>query len=142
MQSETTIPILSSKVNLLFSQFRRENESWRRTLEFLIEEDIILKASISEILKNMNQTDEVILKRLEHFHSLLLKENDTVRLLRTDVSDIERKLKSEFFDSDLLPSIKHHQNRLRKEIETAELDFLKLKFNFNEYIDGILQDGS
>lgn len=140
---ETTIPKMNAKINLLISQFRRENESWRRTLAFLIEEDIMLKAGISDILKNMTQTDEDILKRLEQFHNLLMKENDTVRVLRTGVADMEKKLNRDFhYDTDLTNNHIRVQRRLRKQIETVELEFLKLKFEFNEYIDGILQNVS
>lgn len=141
MHSETTIPIPNPKVNLLISQFRRENESWRRTLEFLIEEDIILKAGISEVLKNMNQTDEGILKKLEHFHNHLIKQNDIVRLLRTGVANMGKKINLDYyFETDFSSSITRIQRILRKQIETVELEFLKLKFDFNDYIDGILQN--
>lgn len=141
MHLETTIPVPNQKVNLLISQFRRENESWRRTLEFLIEEDIILKAGISEVLKNMNQTDEGILKRLEHFHNRLIKQNDTVRLLRTGVADMRKKINLDYyFETDLSNSITRIQRVLRKQMETVELEFLKLKFDFNDYIDGILHN--
>ena len=141
MQSETTIPLPDQKVNLVIRQFRRENESWRRTLEFLIEEDIILKAGISEVLKNMNQTDEGILKKLEHFHNHLIKQNDIVRLLRTGVANMGKKINLDYyFETDFSSSITRIQRILRKQIETVELEFLKLKFDFNDYIDGILQN--
>ncbi|MEO6838587.1 MAG: hypothetical protein ABI261_00585 [Ginsengibacter sp.] len=141
MPSETTIPTPNPKGNLLISQFRRENESWRRTLEFLIEEDIILKAGISEVLKNMSQTDEGILKKLEHFHNLLIKQNDIARLLRKGVADMVGKINQDYyFEPDFSNSITRIQRILRKQMETVELEFLKLKFDFNEYIDGILQN--
>jgi hypothetical protein len=140
---KTRTSLLNHKYNLLINQFRRENESWRRTLIFLIEEDIILKAGISEILKNMNHTDEGVLKKLEHFHGRLLNENDTVRILRTKVSDMEKQLNRDyFFNPDWLTNIKRHQVTLRKEIEKAEMEFQRLKFDFNDYIDGILQNAS
>lgn len=141
MLAETTTPTLNPKVNLLINQFRRENESWRRTLEFLIEEDIILKAGISEVLKNMNQTDEGILKKMEHFHNRLIKQNDTVRLLRTGVADMGKKINLDYyFETDLSNSITRIQRILRKQIETVEVEFLKLKFDFNDFMDGILQN--
>lgn len=143
MHSQSNIPQLYPGPNLLLNQFRRENQSRTRTLEFLVEEDIILKAGISEILKNMSQTDEAILKKLEHFHSRLIKGNDTVRLLRTEVANMEKQLKLDYyFDTDWLDNIKCHQAILRKEIGTAEMEFLKLKFDFNDYIDGVLRNGS
>ncbi len=143
MHPETTMPISNPTTNLLISQFLRENESWKRTLGFLIEEDIILKAGISDILKNMTKTDEGILKRLEQFHNRLIKENDTVRLLRSGVADMEKELNRDFyFDTDITNSISRVQRILRKQMETVELEFLKLKFDFNEYIDGILQNAS
>ena len=141
--SEIIMPKMNAKINLLTSQFRRENESWKRTLRFLVEEDIMLKAGISDVLKNMTETDEGILRRLEQFHNRLMKENDTVRVLRTGVDDMEKKLNRNFyFETDIPNSITRVQRILRKQIETVELDFLKLKFDFNEYIDAMLQNGS
>lgn len=140
---ETIIPKMNTKINLLISQFRRENESWRRTLAFLIEEDIMLKAGISDILKNMTETEDDILKRLEQFHNRLMKENDTVRVLRTGVADMGKKLNQDsYFDTDFTNSITRVQRALRKRIETLELEFIKLKFDFNEYLDTILQNDS
>ena len=142
MYPETTIHIPDPKTNLLYSQFHRENESRRRTLAFLIEEDIILKAGISEILKNMNPTAEDILKKLEHFHNRLLKENDTVRTLRAEVADMDKQLDRYFcIDKDLSDSIRQQQHLFRKKIKIVELEFLKLKFDFNEYVEEILQKG-
>ncbi|MEO9005434.1 MAG: hypothetical protein ABI288_11890 [Ginsengibacter sp.] len=139
MYPETTIPTPDPRTNLLFSQFHRENESSRRTLAFLMEEDIILKAGISEILKNMNPTDEDVLKRLEHFHNRLLKENDIVRSLRAEVADMDKNLDRNFcIDKDLSNTIRQKQHLFRKKIKIVELEFLKLKFDFNEYVDGIL----
>lgn len=143
LHQETIKPISNPKSNLLISQFRRENERWRRTLGFLIEEDIILKAGISDILKNMTETDEGIVKRLEQFHNRLMKENDTVRVLRAGVADVKKELNRDFyFDTDFSNSITRLQRILRKQIETVEMESLKLKFDFNEYIDGILQNAS
>ena len=141
MQSETKIPVPNPKFNLLISQFRRENQSWMRTIEFLIEEDIILKAGISEILKNMKQTDEGILRRLEHFHTRLIKQNDNVRMLRTRVAEIGKKINLDYYpETDFSHTITGIQKILRKQMETIELEFLKLKFDFNDYIDGALQN--
>ncbi len=142
MQSENIIPITNQKVNLLISQFRRENQSWLRTLEFLMEEDIILKAGISEVLKNMNQTDAGILKRLEYFHNRLIKQNDSVRLLRVGVADMGKKINLDnYFETALINNITHIQSILRKQMETVEMELLKLKFDFNDYIGGLLQIG-
>ncbi|MEO9147129.1 MAG: hypothetical protein ABI237_16390 [Ginsengibacter sp.] len=91
----------------------------------------------------MNQTDGSTLKMLEHLHSRLIKGNDTVRLLGPEVAEMEKKLNRDFSDdANLLNSIKCHQSRLRNEIEAAEKEFLKLKFDLNDYIGGILQKES
>ncbi|MEO6845200.1 MAG: hypothetical protein ABI184_08505, partial [Ginsengibacter sp.] len=67
---------------------------------------------------------------------------DNVRLLRTGVADIGKKISLDiFFETDLINSITRIQTILRKQIETVELELLKLKFDFNDYIGGILQVG-
>lgn len=142
MENELRTPIFIPKFSLLINKWRRENESWRRTLVFLNEEDIILKAGISDVLKNMISTDEDILKMVEQFHSNLLSQSDTARFLRKEVDDMQRQLIGEFYgDSDWLNSLNLQQRRLRIGIKNMELEFLKLKFDFNNYIDRILQNG-
>ena len=139
MYSDYTKARRIPKANLLVSQFQSENETWKRTLEFLTGEDVNLEVLLSEILKNMGQPDDSLLERIEHFHNRLLKENETRGFLRLEVTEVEKQLSQDFSDdTDWLKEIQNRQKKLRKDMETAELQFHKLKFDFNNNISEIL----
>ena len=139
MYSDYTKARRIPSANLLVSQFQRESETWKRTLEFLTEEDVNLKVRLSEILKSMDQRDDSLLERFEHFHNRLLKENETIGFLRLEVIQAEKQLIQNFsVDVDWLKDIQNKQMKLRKDMEKAELEFHKLKFDFNNYISEIL----
>jgi len=48
--------------NTLIKQFRHETETWKRTLGFIEEENIILKNRLSEILATANKYDDSLKK--------------------------------------------------------------------------------
>ena len=131
---------LTSKANLLANQLLLENATWKRTLEFIIEEDVNFKIRLSEILKNIYQPDDITLEKIEHLYNRLLKGNEALALIRGEVSDIERQLGRDFCEQpDRLKGIQEKQKELRKNMETAELEFHKLKFDFSNYISEILE---
>ena len=140
MQSEPTKDRLIPKANLLVSQFLSENETWNRTLECLTEEDLNLKKRLSEILKNMDQRDDTLLERIEHFHNRLLKINETISFLCQEVNKSEKQLMQELNINTEFPSERRHlQKKIRKEMEMIEFEFHTLKFDLNNFIDEIFQ---
>jgi hypothetical protein len=141
MHSEFTKDGLNSKAHLLVSQFRSENETWNRTLESVTEEDVNLKIRLSEILKNMDQRDDILLERIEHFHNRLLKINESIVCLRSEVSKIEKQLFQDFsINTEFFSEIRQTQKKLRKDMEIVEFDFHNLKFDLNNFIGEILQN--
>lgn len=141
MHSEFRKDGLIPKANLLASQFRSENETWKRSLESLTEEDVNLKMRLSEILKNMDQRDDGLLEKIEHFHNRLLKINETIGFLWSDVGKIEKQLFQDLFiNTEFFSEIRQTQKKLRKEMEIVEFDFHILKFDLNNFIGEILQN--
>lgn len=141
MHSEFTKDGLMPKAHLLVSQFRSENETWNRTLESLTEEDVNLKMRLSEILKNMDKRDDGLLERIELFHNRLLKINESIVFLRSEVSKIEKQLFQDFsVNTEFFSEIRQTQKKLRKDMETVEFDFHNLKFDLNNFIGEILQN--
>lgn len=124
---------------VLLTQLLEENETWKRALEFLTDEDVKLKTRLSELLKNLNQPDEITLDKIEYLYGRLLKENETLGTMRARVSDIEKLLSCNFINSNYLELIQEKQNKLRKDMEAAELKFHTLKFDFSNCISEIIQ---
>ncbi|MGN6193869.1 MAG: hypothetical protein ACTHOB_02955 [Ginsengibacter sp.] len=124
---------------LLLTQLLEENETWKRALEFLTDEDVKLKTRLSHLLKNLTEPEKNTLDTIEYLYSRLLKENETLGTMRARVSDNEKQLSCNFTGSDCFELIQDKQNKLRKDMEAAELKFHKLKFDFNKYISELIQ---
>ena len=113
-------------------QFWHEFESWKRLLEYIQSENVYLKNRLSVIIKE--EFTENLLDDIEYFLANLIAQENVFMLLRNDISSQETWLKREIFEET--PSLKEilkSQKRLRKEIETTEHKFNKLKFEFNSF---------
>ena len=140
MHSEPAKDRLIPKANLLVSQFLSENETWKRTLESLTEEDLNLKKRLSEILKNMDQCDDKLLESIEGFHNRLLKINETIAFLYQEVNKSEKQLLLELnIDTEFHSERRHLQKKIRKDMETIEFEFHTLKSDLNNFIDEIFK---
>lgn len=140
MHSEPAKDRLIPKANLLVSQFLSENETWKRTLESLTEEDLNLKKRLSEILKNMDQRDDKLLESIEGFNNRLLKINETIAFLYQEVNKSEKQLMLELnIDTEFHSERRHLQKKIRKDMETIEFEFHTLKSDLNNFIDEIFK---
>lgn len=130
---------LLKKPDSLIIQFQHEIETWERILAFLSEENINLMDRLTEILKIMEATDKKFLERIEYFQSSFLDENKTVGSLRSEVNEQDRLLFRDIYENGKqISEVKKKQKKLRKELEIAEKEFNKLKFEFNNYLGEIL----
>lgn len=120
-------------------QYRHENATWKRILGYLIEENIILKTRLSEILQNSFAGDNEFLDKIEYFQNQFLKEDEIFGYLKLDILEQEQLLDpANPEESDKFPLIKRNQKKLTKELELAEKVFNTLKFEFNTYLSEIL----
>lgn len=130
-----------AKGSPLINQFQHENETWKRVLEFLKDENIILKNQLSGVLPNIAEGDDGSLEKIEYFQNHFVKEDEIIRLLRIELSEQGKLLiRDTYEDGNLLKEVKNTQKKLRKEFEFAELYFNKLKYEFNDYLAEILND--
>jgi hypothetical protein len=128
-----------SNIGSMIIQFQHENDTWRRILGFITDENINLKKRLSEILKTLNDNDSSVLDRIEYFHNCLLKDDEIIRFLYREVADQGKLLIREIYeDGELVKEVRKKQKKLRKNLEIAEQQFNKLKFEFNSYLGEIL----
>ena len=126
--------------SILIRQFQHENETWKRMLAFMKEENINIKNRLSEIVKNMEKSDADMLERIEYFQSGFVAEDITVRRLIKEADAQDKVLvRDAYEDGGLLKTIKGRQAKIRKEIEKTEKEFNKLKFEFNTYLSEALE---
>jgi hypothetical protein len=127
------------KENSILSQFLHENETWKRMLVFIQDENINIKNRLSAVVKEMDGGEDIMLEQIEYFQNRFLEEEENLRRLKKEVeSQNQLLIKDIYEDGVLFNKVKNRQLKLRKEMEKMEKDFNRLKFEFNNYLSGTL----
>ena len=123
----------------LVDQFRHENDTWKRVLSFLTEENVILKNRLSEILQSKDECNNEFLEQVEYFQNNFLKQDEIIGFLRMEVSEQTVSLVEALMNNpEELKQVQKKQKQLREELENAERNFNKLKVEFNNYLSQAL----
>jgi hypothetical protein len=108
-----------------------EIRSIKRSVEFMMEENVYLKNRVSEILSN--GFDKKMLGVLEDFQNNFVSEDQLIGLLRNELSQIEELIHREVMADDrAFTELCDKLKRLCKSVTMAESEFIKLKSSFNE----------
>lgn len=121
----------------LTQQHQYERAAWCRLLDYLQEENIHYKNRIADILRN--DIGSSLIETLELFLNKFVQEDSIISLLRHDIAELNKKIpakESGDEQKENLDKIILTQDKLRKEVETIEQQFNKLKFTFNKYLSG------
>lgn len=112
-------------------QFHHENRTWGRMLEFFKQENSYLKTRLSEVLDH--NSDKNFLALAEQFQNKFILKDEYIDELRHDVNQQEHTL--DILGEDYLnDKLIKRQEKLRNELEYFEMDFIKLKNEFNKYL--------
>jgi hypothetical protein len=129
MYSETTADISRLKLK----QLQHESDTWKRSVGFMTDENVQLKNRLAEILRA--DFDENLLEDLEHFQTNFIREDEMIRLLKTDIAELDNLLVRGIVENR---QINENVNRMLREIRSkiilAEAQFGKLKLGFNSYM--------
>ncbi len=128
------------KIDLLMNQFRYEIESYKRILNFFTEENIKFKKRLSEFIIESDIDDNKFMEQVEYFHNYLIKEDEYIGFLQTELADQE-KLMSHSADIDSLKEMLNSQHKIRKELQFVEDDFHKLTYELNNYMCTFFSSG-
>jgi hypothetical protein len=124
---KSKMPVLKIK------QLQYETDSWKRILDFMMDENIHLKNRLSAILNDKFDTN--LLEAVERFYSIFVKQDDLIRLLRNNLAELDQLLTTgKFYDEEILDEIEFKFSNLRNNIDYAERQFAKLKLEFNSYL--------
>lgn len=115
-------------------QFRKESEYWKQRLEALQAESIGLKTIISERVSP--DIDEDTLTKAESLHDQLMKKDEMIALLKSDIITFRNVIHSEISKDGHIDKLMLMRKKLLKEIETLEQKFSQLKSDFNQYLPG------
>ncbi|MHA4807881.1 hypothetical protein ACX0G9_07235 [Flavitalea flava] len=121
---------------MTIEQYRHENESWERMLEFLKQETSFLKHRLVTVLKEKDM-DKGSLVQMEHFQSQFIQKEEAIDTLRHDVheQEIQLQIKNEGKRSMVLPvEVAKKRDQLKKNIDYIEAEYNWLKKEFNAYL--------
>ncbi|MBP6432513.1 MAG: hypothetical protein KA319_12170 [Ferruginibacter sp.] len=118
--------------------FLHEYHTWERTLDFFRTENAYLKTRLSAFLDNDSHNN--FLQTAENYQNQFLQIDELAKNLKHQVVEMEmwaeqRKNKK---DKIAFAEIESKQKKVRLAIERLEVDFLKLKNEFNTYLEEAL----
>ena len=125
---------------LKLKQLKFESETWKRLLDFMMDENIQLKNRLSEVLKD--QFDKNLLDDVERFQSHFIKEDQLIGLMRNDIAELDALLIENLLDDEMsMQNVHLKLKRLRNNIKNAEMQFSNLKLDFYNYLSENLKYG-
>ncbi|MBL0358232.1 MAG: hypothetical protein IPP72_15785 [Chitinophagaceae bacterium] len=115
------------------NQLQYESDTWKRSLDCMMDENIQLKERMSEILKN--DFDKTHLEGIENFQNSFIKQDALIGLLRNEMTEVENLLKTGTPATvTAIGTIHKKLDNLRSNISYAEKYMQELKFSFDNYI--------
>ena len=114
-------------------QFLHENVTWKRLLDFFIQENSFLKTRLSEVVDR--ETDKSLIAQAEHFQTEFILKDEYIHDIEHDIKDQEKNLKMASLQK-AAPDYKtcKKQEKLRNEMSYLEKEFSHLKTQFNKYL--------
>ena len=112
---------------------RSEQLMWSRALDFIQYENILLKNTIAEILKN--GMDQNSLEEIEFFQNQFLNKDAVIALLRRDIAmQNQQEEKDCEADKNAAKKATKRHDQLREDMSKMEKEFIQLKYSFNNYL--------
>lgn len=108
-------------------QFRSETETWKQLLNERMEENVLLKNSLADILKN--NFDKNSLEDIEDFQNQFIKEDELINLLKKDVNELDKIFK----EGSKEESLKIKIGQFRRAMCNSLNRFVILKSAFNDF---------
>jgi hypothetical protein len=114
-------------------QFLHENITWKRLLDFFIQENSFLKTRLSEVVDR--ETDKIFIDNAEHFQNEFILKDEYIHDIGNDIKGHEKILQLAF-EQKREPDHKtcKMQEKLRNEMYYLEKEFSNLKNQFNKYL--------
>ncbi|MDE3211683.1 MAG: hypothetical protein KGM98_00505 [Bacteroidota bacterium] len=114
---------------LSIKKLQFETDSWKRRLGFMMDDNILFKNSISDLLKENFKQD--LLGEVEEFHGRFLEADEWIGLLRNEIAELDDLLVREIFEDGKIAKeleIKFGEFRDNLLVVQKKLDVLKQDF--------------
>ena len=113
-------------------RFQTEIETWKQLLNSGMEENVLLKNKLADILKN--NYDQNSLEEIEEFQTKFIKEDELIHSLRRDVNDLDNFMHSKLLlNGKLEKSFNTKMENMRKDITNSIMGFRMLKAAFDNF---------
>ena len=114
-------------------QLQYEIASWKRLLDFIINENIYFKIQLSVVLKG--KIDPQMLEESEGLQNRFIKEDEWVGLLRSEVAEVEQMLNKTIAENQVSnDQLDQNVKKLRNSIHNTEKQFETLREAFISYL--------
>ena len=129
---ENKIARLQGNPGMDVRQFQTEIETWKRLLNSRMEQNVLLKIQISDILRN--NYDQNSLEEIEEFQTKFIREDELILSLRREVNDLDNLLYSKVFeDGKIEKSFETKMDKLDKDITSSVTRFRILQSTFDDF---------
>lgn len=122
--------------NNKIKQFKHENNTWFRTLDYMQQENVHLKNRLAEIAKN--KLEKKLLEQVEYFQNSFLNKDAVIALLRRDIAAQNQSIDLNWANDGIDKNWLARHEKLRVDMNKMEKEFSKLKYEFNDYMSEIL----
>lgn len=122
---------------LKIRQFKYENESSRRMLEFLMQENVMLKTRLAELLAEIFTTED-FLEIAEFYQASFIRKDEIINLMRRDIARLDEMLRQLIHKKNDLNSITQAREKLNRDLKNLEVVFIDMKTRFNNDLETIL----
>ena len=113
-------------------EFQIEIETWKQLLNSRMEENVLLKNRLSDILKN--NFDQNSLEEIEEFQTQFIKEDESINSLRRDINDLDNLLYTNMFETGKMQKTFDMEiKKLGKDIANSITRFRILRSAFNDF---------
>jgi len=130
----TTMSDPGSKIR----QFRHEIEAWKRSLEFIIQENSILKNRLAEVL-NTSSNQSSIIDESEQYQNCFVQTDEYIWLIRKEIDELDQLLLGNMYPDDkFLNAVIQKQKKLSADMQAVAREFNKMKSEFSNYLGEIL----
>ncbi|WP_127127428.1 hypothetical protein [Pseudoflavitalea rhizosphaerae] len=117
-------------------QYVFENEAARRLLEFLMQENAILKTRLAGLLEELEVARE-LLEQVEQYQEWLLQNDHEISFVRQRSAELEKMLFRQLHDDGLMKSVVLMQKQMRKDLRALDEAFSDLKMRFNQFVESV-----
>lgn len=112
-------------------QLKFESDNWKKTLMFMTEENVRMKARLAELLQH--KLSQELLDESEDFQSEFIKQDDMIRVLKNAVAGFESTLKNGSIEELVIDTVLVDRKSIMSKIEAAKAKFDQLTNRFNRF---------